>query len=271
MSTYHQRKIQLQRLDETRNIFRFYDGDRQSYNIGKAMQERAKRLRQNKINRQTVKRLLRKHNKQFPTWNNIRDGSDAYIRIQTCPTNVELVSKAKNIDLPVICENDTDIFDIFKKVINTIKDIESITVGCHFDNTTVDIPHKAVLMQHEDTDYKFAEYLKHQPRITSPQTIPNVIGGKLDDPEEAFLITNEIIQHSRYLYKDFEKIQFHDAVPKHDKNMRLCYGIKPRTLSSIVLNMKKHKVIIYKRFRDDLHAISKNMVLSLIEEFDQMW
>ena len=273
MSTYNQRQNQLQRRDETRDIFRFLDGDRYAYNIVKEKQEREKRLRQNAINRRTVELLLKEHHEMFPIWNYVRDGSDAYIRNDIpCPNNAMLAAYDKNIDLPVVCDNETDIFDIFKEIISDrdIKGIESITVGCHFDNTTVDVPHKAVLFQHV-SNVNFAEYLKHQPRYLSPVTIPCVIGAKFDDPEEAFLITNKTIQHSRYLYKDFERIQFHDAVPKHDKTVRLCYGIKPKTVASIALNMKKHKVVIYKRFRDDLHAVDKNEILFLIREFDRMW
>jgi hypothetical protein len=238
------------RVAETYTIYKTFFGDRKKYNLHKYLQEQRKRLEQNKIAQEEVDHQVAKHNQRFPFWHCVKDASDLYVadRFQASIQSRLENQKRRSYDVPMASK---DMYNVLKDILSSSLEFDYLTVACVYDHTTLDVPQKMVLMIHDQGILPFEECIKHQERPLSPALITNVIGGRFDNSEKAILVTSEKTMHTRYLYKDFAKYQFHYAVPKHDKEMRICYGVKPETVSLITVHFSDCDVVLFPSLRDE--------------------
>jgi phage pi2 protein 07 len=261
------RAFRDQRLKETVAVYKYYNGDRRLYAIGKRMQEEEKRRRQTQIPASEVNYELSLHQQKFPRWFDVHDGTDRYCSQRLMSFNDLLSHREKSFEIPVNVSDRRDMFDILKTLLERCKCVDSIAVGCSFDDTTVDVPQKLVLMQHDECQHAFPEYLKHQERPLSPFVIHDVVGGKFDDPEKAVLVTKELISHTRYLYKDWSQYQFHHSMPNHEKQMKLCFGVVPETVSVISIKCGEIKLVLYPALAEDKWKVEPTSVLNVVDTF----
>ena len=251
------------RLEETYMIYKRFFGDRKKYAFYKDLQERRKRMNQKQIAHTEVAHQIAKHNQRFPFWHCVQDASDLYVsdRLKTSmPSSIPKL-KRRVFDVPM---TRSSMCDVLKDILSSSLEFDYMTVSCVYDHTTVDVPQKMVLMIHEQGNLPFEEGIKHQERPLSPAIITHVIGGRFNNSEKVILVTSDKIMHTRYLYKDFAKYQFNDAVPKHNKEMRICYGVKPETISTFTLHFHDWDVVLFPSMRNEDWKASKDTVLDTI-------
>lgn len=254
-----------QRIKETIAVYTRYNGDRRLYAIHKRIQEAEKRQRQTRIPASEVNYQFGLHKLKYPRWFDVQDGTDKYCVERLMSLNGFLLNFEKTVEIPVNVSSPRDMYNILQNLIEQCSFVESIAVACTYNDTTVDVPQKLVLMKHEDGDHVFQEYLKHQERPQGPFVINDIVGGKFDDPEKAVLVTNEFISHTRYLYKDWSRFQFHPSIPKHDKQMKLCFGVVPETISVINIRCENIKITLYPALNVDDWKIDSKSVMTSIE------
>ena len=255
------------RLEETFMIYKKFFGDRKKYNFYKHLQEERKRMKQKQIDRSEVAYQIAKHNQRFPLWHCVRDASDLYVPDRFKISQQYNVPKQQRrvFDVPVVPVRKHGMCDILKDILASSLKFDYLTVSCVYDQTTVNVPQKMVVMIHNEGNMPFDEGIKHQERPLSPAIITHVIGGRFDNQEKAILVTSDKIMHTRYLYKDFAKYQFHDAVPKHNKEMRICYGVKPETVSVITLHFNDCDIVLFPFLRKEDWKATEDTVLYTIE------
>lgn len=258
-------KLLKDRTIETRFIYKRFNGDRELYNVKKTKQEFYKRCRQNRVSVQELNRQLNLHHQRFPKWFDVKDGTDKYCS-QPLLMSKMLVEPERSAYIPISCRGERDLYEILQVLLQIqSSEFERIHVTCTYGNETIDVPHKFVIMDHIDGDQPILEALKHQKRNLSPMTITNVVGGKFDDNHQAILVTSTPVFHTRYLYKDWGRFQLHDALPKREVEMRLCYSINPETISMITVCTKTLKIVISKATPRDKKHITKHSIFGCIE------
>ena len=251
------------RLAETHTIYKKYSGDWQKYTFQKFIQERRKRVKQNKIAKAEVLHQVAIHNQRFPLWHCVRDASDLYVteHLRTSVHSSSANRQRRIYDVPV---KNNNLCNALEDILSSSLEFNCLTVACVYDYTTVDVPQKMVLMIHDQGVIPFEECIKHQERPLSPAIITNVIGGRFGNNEKAILVTSEKIMHTRYLYKDFANYQFHYAVPNHDKEMRICYGVKPESVSVITLHFNDCDVVLFPSLHDGEWKTTTDKVIDSI-------
>lgn len=255
------------RKDESLTIFRDFDGDFLLYNLAKRGKEHVKRKRQNETSQDEVLYQMELHNQRFPRWFNVVDGSDLYLgrNISRDVNNILFPPTSKTFDLPIRCKTDRDMSSVLKSLVESSFPIERLNVAVSYNNTTIDVPQKMVLMCHEDNGSIIPEALKHQTRQQSPFVITNIIGVNFDDSNRHILITPFRTPHTRYLHKDWARYQFHRSVPKSDIPMRVCYGVHPQTVSVITLLVGRVKIVLFQSIEKGAWSIDEKSVVGVIE------
>lgn len=256
------------RIEESLAIFTKFNGDWQLYNLSKRGNERMKRKRQNEISHEQVMYQMELHDAWFPKWFNVVDGTDRYLG-SNISQDVENLGPFdltfRSFEIPVRCREDSDMCSILKTLFTTSFTMDMLHVALCYDNTTIDVPQKMVLMRHEDSGELIPESLKHQTRYQSPQVIGNVIGANFDNPKRPILITPYRTMHTRYLHRDWSQFQLHRSVPNRDVPLRVCYGIHPHTVSVIVVVVGEIKIVLFRAIERDAWQIEKDSVIGAIE------
>lgn len=257
-------KFLEQRVAETVAVYKHYDGDRRLYNIMKQAQEQTFRKKQNQISTTEVQHQFMQHQQKFPRWFDVHDGTDKFCLPGLVAADCCLKAK-KTFDVPVTVSDDRDMCRILEAVFESSMVIDRLSVACSFDNTTIHVPQKLVLMKHDESGCLIPEYLKHQERPLSPFVIHNVVGGKFYEKDKIVLITNNLLPHTRYLYKDWSQYQFHHSLPTQDKQMRLCFGVVPETVSVMNIQCGDLKVTLYPAVTEEEWQVKPEHVLSVVD------
>ena len=224
------KQFRMSRLVETHMIMKRFGGNRRLYALDKNITETSKRKRQNELPINEVLQLLELHNQKFPDWFRVEDGTDEFCFEFLKRRNLKTsVSMTEYQEIPVLCNTGTDMKEILHSLLESGLEFDQLSVSCSYDFTTVDIPQKMVLMKHLDSREIIPECLKHQTRHFSPMTIENVIGANFEDKGRLVLVTSDVILHSRYLFRDFANVQFHDSVQNARAPMRVCFGSHSET------------------------------------------
>lgn len=260
----HQLRFKEQRIAETYMIYKQYGGDIGLYGIVKEVQEAEKRKRQNLLSPEIVLAKMEEHSRRFPSWYHVEDATDAFLTeslIRSPSINAFLNAK-RVFDIPILTKSNTDMCSILEAILKSDIDIDNVSVCCSFGHSTVDTPHKMVVMKHRDSGTPFMEALKHQERQKSPVYIGNVVGGKFDDPSQAIIVTKEEMRHTRYLHGAYSECQFSDYIPKHEIPMRVCYGVVPNTVSIITMWKNDFKIVLFPALHTEQWTLTKNNALN---------
>ena len=207
---------------------------------------------------------MEEHSRRFPSWYHVEDATDAFLTeslIRSPSINAFLNAK-RVFDIPILTKSNTDMCSILEAILKSDIDIDNVSVCCSFGHSTVDTPHKMVVMKHRDSGTPFMEALKHQERQKSPVYIGNVVGGKFDDPSQAIIVTKEEMRHTRYLHGAYSECQFSDYIPKHEIPMRVCYGVVPNTVSIITMWKDNFKIVLFPALHTEQWTLTKDNALN---------
>jgi hypothetical protein len=263
----HQLKFRGQRIEETYTIYKLFDGDLDRYGSVKEIQEEESRKKQKLKLPETVLSKMVEHDNRFPTWYHVEDGTYAFLTesLMRSPSTSPTVAANRVFDMPILIRSETDMCAILESILKTNIDIDHLSICCSYGMSTIDTPHKMVMLKHRENDFPFLEALKHQERLKSPVYIGNVIGGKFGDPSMAVIVTKEEMRHTRYLHGSYSQYQFSDYIPKHEIPMRVCYGVVPKTVSAITLWKDNFKIVLYQPFHSEEWSLTKDNALNGIE------
>ena len=262
---FQQANLRPKRIDETYHINLKYCGDRRAYALGKTLQEAEKRRKQNLVPAYVVEQQFLVHQQMYPTWFHVNDASDKYCVPRLLESSAEAEAK-RCYRLSIDFESADDLFNIAKSLIVKEVPVDAMHINVCFANTTLFCPQKMVLLQHEQSAEIFPQAIKHQPRHLSPFLIRNIVGGVFEDDDRAIFITKTTMPHTRYLHGDFEKIQFHNTLPKFDRDMRVCYGVLPESVDAITVCVGDIRIVIHHALCDEW-TIKKESIVTAIESF----
>lgn len=260
-------RLLTQRQHETQHIWKKFKGDRTSYNRQKQIQEFFKCCRQNAVSKEKMLQQVRLHDERFPTWNDIADITDKFCSKTLLSASGHSIEPKHSVVLPIECSNNTDMYKVLQMLLCEDEiGVQQLHVTCSYDGVqTLKVPHKAVIFQHISGIRPMVEALKHQPRDLSPMTISSVLGLYEIDSKRSALITDKLVSHSRYLHKDFKRIQFHNCLPRHNKDMRMCYIIEPDTISTIIACVNDKQFILSKATEFDKMKLTPKCVLGCLQ------
>ncbi|KAH3747884.1 hypothetical protein DPMN_182319 [Dreissena polymorpha] len=98
---------------------------------------------------------MEEHSRRFPSWYHVEDATDAFLTeslIRSPSINAFLNAK-RVFDIPILTKSNTDMCSILEAILKSDIDIDNVSVCCSFGHSTVDTPHKMVVMKHRDSGH----------------------------------------------------------------------------------------------------------------------